>query len=130
MRTRLSVVLAGMVVVVVGCQLGLSSTAPSASLPTYDPGEFCSLAKLLPATVHVDPHADPPTWVDGTDGAARTNLEWPIGFRLRTSNGVAEVVDPDGRVVARDGQRLEDVGGGASERGPDWFAVCQIDGRP
>ena len=106
------------------CQLG----SAAGTLPTYDPGAFCSLAALLPATIQVEPDADPPTWIEGADGT-RENLEWPIGFQLRVTGAMAEVVDPDGVVVARDGEELADAGGGSSARGEEWFAVCSIGDR-
>jgi len=105
-----------------GCQL-----LGSGNLPTYDPGAFCSLAELRPATMHVQPAAEPPTWIESPDGT-RTNLEWPEGFRLGVDRGVGVVIEPDGIAVATDDDRLTDVGGGASTRGDDWFAVCVIDG--
>jgi hypothetical protein len=113
------------VVLVGACQIA----SPSGTLPTYDPGAFCSLAQQRPAMVHVDPGADPPTWMEGPRDGRRTNLEWPIGFSLRVTGDVAEVVDPDGIVVARDGTQLTEAGGGTSARGDDWFAVCIIGGR-
>lgn len=108
-------------VLLVGCQLN----GASGTLPTYDPGSFCSLAELFPAAVHVDPDADPPTWVDQPNGA-RTHLEWPTGFSIRVNGEIAEVVDPDGFVVVTDGDPLAGVGGGVSARGEEWFAVCSI----
>jgi hypothetical protein len=112
-----------------GCQFAEGASSAPGQLPTYDPGGFCSLAALVPATVHVDPSADPPTWIGGTDGGRRINLEWPVGFALRVADGIAQVVDPDDNVVVRDGGQLRDAGGGTSARGDDWFSVCVINGR-
>jgi len=122
MRRRIAAILGSFILA--ACLLDPAS----GTLPTYDPGAFCSLAALLPATVHVQPEADPPTWIEGADGT-RTNLEWPIGFQLRVTGAVAEVVDPDGVVVARDGEELADAGGEGSARGEEWFAVCSIGDR-
>jgi hypothetical protein len=98
-------------------------------LPTWDPGGFCPLAELLYTTIHVDPSADPPVWATHAEGG-RTYLEWPVGFTLHLSGGVAEIVDPDGVAVVRDGGRLSSaLGGGASARGEDWFSVCGIGSR-
>jgi hypothetical protein len=113
-----------------GCQLAAQPSSAVGQLPTYDPGGFCSLAALLPATIIFEPSADPPTWIDDTDGGHGLNLEWPVGFTLRTTDGVAEVVDPNGDVVIRDGGQLIGAGGGSSARGDGWFSVCSIDGRP
>jgi hypothetical protein len=111
---------------VVACQGAAPTGSPAAGqLPTWDPGPFCPIAELLPATVRVDPGADPPTWIV----SPRTNLEWPVGFRLQVTNGVGEVVDPDGTVVVRDGGQLVGAFGGASARGGSWFAVCGIGSR-
>lgn len=123
----LAVLLCGLVLSGSQFVTGLNSAAEQ--LPTYDSRGFCSLAALLPAIVHVEPSADPPTWIDGPDGGHGLNLEWPVGFTLRTADGVAQVVDPDGNVVARDGGRLTDAAGGGSARGDDWFSVCIINGR-
>jgi len=111
--------------ILAACKLG----SASGTLPTYDPGAFCSLAILLPATIHVESDAEPPTWVEDPTAGTRTNLEWPVGFSLRVSGDVAEVVDPDGTVVARDGAELIDAGGGTSARGENWLAVCGIGDR-
>jgi hypothetical protein len=111
-----------------GCLFATDPSSATGQLPTYDPGGFCSLAELLPATVHVDPKADPPTWIDELDSGRHTNLEWPVGFKLRVAHGVAEVVDPDDNVVVRDGGQLKEAGGGASARGEGWFSVCIING--
>jgi hypothetical protein len=97
-------------------------------LPTYDPHGFCSLAQLLPATVHVQPDVDPPSWIVGREGD-RIYLEWAVGFQLGVAEGVGVVYDAHAHVVARDGGVLTGAYGGASERGDAWFAVCGISDR-
>jgi hypothetical protein len=124
----LAVLLCGLVLS--ACQLAAAPNTQAGQLPTYDPGDFCSLAALLPLAVHVDPRFDPPTWIEGADGGHALKVEWPSGFSLRTTDGVAEVVDPDGNVVVRDGGQLTDAGGGASARGDGWFSVCILGGGP
>jgi hypothetical protein len=53
----------------------------------------------------------------------QTTIVWPYGFFARLVDGKAELVAPDGSVVAREGDVL-DVGGGG---GPP-FHVCEING--
>ena len=94
-------------------------------LPTYDPGHFCSLAALLPVRIEGDPGADPPIWGIGKTG--RVELVWPIGFTLHTTGGVLEVLDTDGKVVARQGELLVGAGGGGASGEPDApIQICII----
>ena len=53
----------------------------------------------------------------------RPSIEWPAGFRARYAP-MLEVLDPSGRVVAREGQTVSDAQGGGD---PD-FALCGIGG--
>jgi hypothetical protein len=54
----------------------------------------------------------------------QTTIVWPYGFVARLVDGKAELVAPDGSVVAREGDLLH-VGGGYALPG---FHVCEING--
>jgi hypothetical protein len=54
----------------------------------------------------------------------QTTIVWPYGFVARLVDGKAELVAPDGSVVAREGDLLK-VGGGFALPG---FHVCEING--
>ncbi len=57
------------------------------------------------------------------EGGARSEIVWPWGFSARLERGGAELVDSYGIVIAREGDVLADLGGGATEDGPH---VCSI----
>jgi hypothetical protein len=109
---------------------GCSSSAAlpsSGGLPTWDPGAFCDTAALI-GPIHVDPKANPPTWVGY--GSSGLYLEWPTGFSLREVNGEAAVVDPAGQViVTQTHSNAGAIGGGVGQNRPGWFAICQVGGR-
>jgi hypothetical protein len=52
-----------------------------------------------------DPNDARLTWETGLDGSGRQDIVWPPGYRARFAPGL-EVLDPSGRVVARDGDRV------------------------
>jgi hypothetical protein len=95
-------------------------------LPVWSPGAFCDTAALI-GPIHLDPNANPPTWVG--DGSFRQYLEWPVGFSLREVNGQAALVDPSGQVVLTETHSYAGtIGGGVSQNRPGWFAVCEVGG--
>lgn len=49
------------------------------------------------------------------------DLVWPRGFSARLLEGQAEIVAPDGSVVARDGDEITGLVG-------DTRDICQVDG--
>jgi hypothetical protein len=50
----------------------------------------------------------------------RVDLVWPRGFSARALNGGAQIVAPDGRVIALEGEVLENYLGG------DASAICSV----
>ena len=49
---------------------------------------------------------------------------WPSGYSARLMNGRAELIQPDGirQVLARDGDAINDLAGGAADNGD--FLIC------
>jgi hypothetical protein len=56
------------------------------------------------------------TWETALDGSGRQDIVWPPGYRARFVPGL-EVLDPTGRVIAHDGDRVQ--AGGCVAGGPD-----------
>jgi hypothetical protein len=54
-------------------------------------------------------------------------IVWPHGFSARLVDGKAQLLAPDGTVIAREGDVLGDLGGGIGLTG-DAFHVCSING--
>ncbi len=62
-----------------------------------------------------------------TANGARESIVWPYGFSARLVDGKAELLAPDGAVIAREGEVLDDLGGGLGVSG-DAFHVCSLGG--
>jgi hypothetical protein len=60
-----------------------------------------------------------------TDSGRFRPVVWPRGFSARLYQGQAELVAPDGSVVAAEGEVLDRIGGAGPL--PDAFAVCSVD---
>ena len=76
---------------------------------------LCNAARLVPVTVG---HADGRLTFRNGQGA-ELSLVWPDGYRARLVNGIGELLDPNGSIVARDGDTLSGIGGGG-----DPFTIC------
>ena len=59
------------------------------------------------------------------EGKSTVDLIWPRGFTARILDGRAELVARDGSVLAREGDVLDDLGGGSGATG-NAFHVCSI----
>jgi len=53
----------------------------------------------------------------------QVSVVWPHGFSARLLDGQAQLVAPDGTIVAREGDVLSDLGGAEEANG---FGVCSI----
>jgi hypothetical protein len=106
------------------------SGATPLALPTEPPAVAlasgaqyaCALALLLPVQVVAEGQAL--AFVSVATGA-QVRLVWPRGFSARSVGGRAEIVTPDGSVLAREADVLSGLGGGSS--GSE-FHICSIGG--
>jgi hypothetical protein len=86
----------------------------------------CPLALLAPVTVSHD--AGTMTFLSELTNEP-IDIAWPNGWSARLLNGRAELVRPDSRVLARDGELIRDrVIGGINDDGT--FLVCSTDSMP
>lgn len=51
------------------------------------------------------------------DNEERQSVVWPSGFSARLLDDRAELVDPDGSVLAREGDVISNIGGAAANNG-------------
>lgn len=73
----------------------------------------CPLALLLPIRVERYGGALVFTAVDSSE--ERVSVVWPSGFSARLLNDRAELIAPDGSVLAREGDVISNIGGGSAE---------------
>lgn len=108
----------------------LPSGATALMLPTEPPaGPFPTRAALgcrlaLLSSARLERRGDSVIVVSTTNGDERP-VVWPRGFAARLLGGRAEVVAPDGTIVAREGEVLPALGGGLGASGPT-FHICSI----
>jgi hypothetical protein len=91
-------------------------------LPAQPSGTMlaCPAALLGPVTLLLD--EDGVSTVGLPDGAVAVPLRWPDGYGLRPGPGGGDIVDPQGRAVARIGDRVW-LGGGMTADDTA-FVVC------
>ena len=107
------------------CQLAEQRVPLATSEPP--PGgqlEACPNALLASVRLEGDPAQRPAVWVVGQDGR-RLSILWRHGFSARFTPRL-ELLDEDGKVVAREGDVLN-LGGGDTSEEFDWFA-CEVAG--
>jgi hypothetical protein len=111
--------------------LAACTTTPlrTAEPPLPDVIRACGAALLNPFRLHIDLSDPSQVWGTYENGGRRFEITWPRGFTVRT---IAEpaVLDPSGKVVGRDGQLVEDAGGGIPNPGDpsDSAVICSIGG--
>lgn len=114
--------------VVAGCGVAQPPEAHATALPAFStpqPGLLTACEKALTAGILMaSPDDLKLAWLMAPEG--RIDLVWPPGFGIRFGES-AEVVSPDGTVVAAAGQTVA-LGGGFSADGRT-FAACEVNGK-
>jgi hypothetical protein len=87
--------------------------------PAVPPAEVACRLALLAGTLVA--HDEVGIAVEGGVGGPQA-VVWPHGWVARDVDGVRELLDAEGRVVAREGDFVSAAGGLSPPR--DWFAVC------
>ena len=90
-------------------------TQPWRLLPSFG----CPLALLTPIRVERDGVAM--VFADEASDS-RVQAVWPNGYSARLLNGRAELISPDGSVLARDGDVISNLTAGAADNGD--YLVC------
>ena len=104
--------------------LGLAVDDPAPQLPS-GASWACAQARAGPVRVARDEQMLVFTSLDGKSTA---DLIWPREFTARLLDGRAELVARDGTVVAREGDVLDDLGGGIGATG-NAFHICSVAGK-
>lgn len=115
-KRMLSMVLAGWMTLGLATGCGVLGRQ---ALETWDPGPFCGVMAINGMVVEIDPSANPTTWT--VSGDERVKLVWPAGYRL---DAAPAVVDGEGRVVVRDGGRID----GSGEADGATLRLCHVSG--
>lgn len=92
-------------------------TRPPATAEERQPNWACPMALLGPFRMLHDDDAIAFEYLDGT----AVELTFPRGFSGRLLDGQAELVAPDGSVIAREGDELDELVG-------DTRDICTVNG--
>jgi hypothetical protein len=104
----------------------------SATLPTWSPGTvkgrqvLCGGTGITPMRLQLDLGRAPPAWVIDIETGGRYEVIWPYGFQLRPAVR-PELVDGQGKVVARAGDVIREWGGGLQG---NTISLCSVDRYP
>jgi hypothetical protein len=118
------------------CLAGCSQTTltmPAATgLPVWSPGTvdgqqvLCGGTGITPMRVQINVGQAPPVWAIDIETGHRFEVIWPYGFELRPA-AQPELVDGQGKVVARAGDIIREWGGGLQG---NTISLCSVDRYP
>lgn len=88
----------------------------------------CAGVGFFDSVLHGDPNAAMPVWIEPLPPgpAGKIDVVWPFGFSARFAPSL-ELLDSGGMVIAREGDRLTDLGGSANSEA-DWL-LYEVNGR-
>jgi hypothetical protein len=130
MRIRLKSAAIVLMLAAAACQSVATPTAPPSpeplrTSPSIPPGvDVLCTSALIVGRLAADQTDPARVWLVADDGGDRVELIWPYGFRVQFTPQ-AEVLAPDGEVVARESEAVELGGGNAVGQ----FEVCSVNGR-
>lgn len=110
-----------LLVVVCGCGSAQPGTPLTLATAASSSGG-CPTAALLPVNIELD--GNEMVFVSVGSGS-RVSLVWPHGFAARLVDGVPELIAPNGAVIGRQGDVLDNLGGGLDVSG-SVFHVCSV----
>ena len=129
----LGLILLGALALIVGAILMLSPQGPALLPPRATPlalrtqpwkpwpigGFGCPMAGVAPLRVEVDGSS---MVFERADGAHLVSIVWPYGFSARLLDGKAELVAPDGTVLATQDQVISNLAGSSADNGD--IVIC------
>jgi hypothetical protein len=88
----------------------------------------CGGVGFFDSVLHGDPTAAVPVWIEPLSPGPARKIEvvWPFGFSARFVPSL-ELLDSSGMVIAREGDRLTDLGGSANSEA-EWL-IYEVNGR-
>jgi hypothetical protein len=90
----------------------------------------CDASLLAPVEVrYVAADATQPIHYRFADSGRALHVVWPVGFRAWL-DPTLQIVGSDGKVIARDGDVLSNIGGGGGNGGSDTVGVCFVEYLP
>ena len=116
-------------ILLIGLLLGIASGLVGSMAPEQGDGMDLATSELAPgmacdgALLEGD-LVKHPAWVVALDLAEPRLIFWPKGYSGRARGDEIEILNPEGEVVARTGERITAGGGGGTIDGVGGFVMC------